>query len=268
MKRKGCPDSSNAKRILPSSMSYTQKIGLCEAIVRLNSNQIENVTDIISKQEPELLEISENEWCFDVNVLKVSTLWEIKNYIESLSKNLKDKSEKQLDRKNLQQDTEHENEVQKKITEIVAMKKEEHNKNDSKGKKEKFTISIEVHDIREGTTCKTCNKCFSDRSNLIKHLRIHTGEMPYQCSICGKLFRHSTSLNSHSNTHKLENPYRCTHEGCTKRFSNQPNLKRHMRIHTGEKPFICFYCGKEFTQSSNCKQHEKWHLKNGDKPVV
>jgi len=254
-------------------MSYDQKMSLCEAIIKLHPKYLQNIVDVIAEEEPELLEKNDTEWCFDVNILKDSTLWLLKKVVQSLSQNkvkkecsIKHEGDGIQKESNPKIKEEHCGffpgpEVHNKES---AGQLEESLKGDHKKKSDKFTITIEVHDIREGTTCPTCKKEFSDRSNLIKHVRTHTSEMPYQCTECGKAFRHTTTLKAHANTHTNQNPFMCTHTDCNKSFANQPNLKRHMRTHTGEKPYSCSFCGKTFSQSSNCKQHEKVHEKNGD----
>jgi len=269
-------------------MSYAQKMALCEAIVKLHPKQLQFVVNIIAEEEPELLEKSETEYSFDVNVLKSSSLWSLKKFVDGFSQKIKNnndpiktedstkstsiiadhvvfKSESIKTDPNtnisgvkfIQRD---EDGCYKKLSslnmeDLAKVSKSENNPS------EKFTITIEVHDIREGTTCPNCKKQFKDRSNLIKHVRTHSGEMPYECNQCGKAFRHTTTLKAHLNTHKDTNPWVCSFPDCNKSFSNQPNLKRHIRTHTGEKPFTCSFCGKAFSQSSNCKQHEKLHEK-------
>ena len=50
--------------------------------------------------------------------------------------------------------------------------------------------------------CKFCKKAFSDSSTLTKHLRIHSGEKPYQCKLCKLKFSQSGNLNRHMRIHE------------------------------------------------------------------
>ena len=47
--------------------------------------------------------------------------------------------------------------------------------------------------------CQYCGKSCYQKSDLLRHLRIHTGAKPYRCEICGKFFR----LRHHVNNHTL-----------------------------------------------------------------
>lgn len=81
-------------------------------------------------------------------------------------------------------------------------------------------------------SCLWCPKKFVTTGHLKQHVRIHTGDRPFQCSWCDKS------------------------------FAQCGDLKRHERIHTGEKPFKCNTCGKCFAQCGNLKKHERIHARD------
>ncbi|CAD5217091.1 unnamed protein product [Bursaphelenchus okinawaensis] len=78
---------------------------------------------------------------------------------------------------------------------------------------------------------KDCDRRFSRSDELTRHIRIHTGQKPFQCRICSRS------------------------------FSRSDHLTTHVRTHTGEKPFTCDVCGRKFARSDERKRHAKVHSK-------
>ncbi|KAG5853579.1 hypothetical protein ANANG_G00027500 [Anguilla anguilla] len=120
----------------------------------------------------------------------------------------------------------------------------------------------DINIIEKRYRCTQCEKCFSQKSALSCHKRIHTGEKPYRCTQCGKCFSKKGVLSCHKRIHTGEKPYRCTQ--CEKCFSQKSTLDSHMRVHTGEKPYKCTECEKCFSQRSVLISHKRIHT--GEKP--
>ncbi|XP_053913313.1 zinc finger protein 236 isoform X6 [Cuculus canorus] len=107
--------------------------------------------------------------------------------------------------------------------------------------------------------CSYCPKSFKKPSDLVRHVRIHTGEKPYKCEECGKSFTVKSTLDCHVKTHTGQKLFSC--HVCSNPFSTKGSLKVHMRLHTGAKPFKCPHCDLRFRTSGRRKTHIQCHYK-------
>ena len=132
---------------------------------------------------------------------------------------------------------------------------------------EKVILHLLQHEKERKFKCEFCSKIFRRKSDVDRHIRIHSGIKPHKCNICGKGFGTKYCLKTHYRCHTGEMPYKCHYKNCNKTFRQNSHLVVHWRTHTGDKPYQCKICLKRFTQHSTLSVHSRIHIKNG-KPFI
>ncbi|CRL07784.1 CLUMA_CG020738, isoform A [Clunio marinus] len=104
--------------------------------------------------------------------------------------------------------------------------------------------------------CDHCSKKFFTKTQLIRHLKIVSGDISYVCDVCWKSCASTMDLKLHRLSHTNQKPYVCSYPECNKAFKTPTARSSHMETHSNIS-FSCSLCSATFRQRNLLQRHLK-----------
>ena len=115
-----------------------------------------------------------------------------------------------------------------------------------------LTAHLTVHGIGNRFKCDQCEKDFSTKSDLKKHIKTHNSS-PEKCNQCGKMYKTEASLKKHIDRTHSEKRLEC--DECEKLFSTVGRLNGHKKQVHVLKSFKCDQCKHRSKTNGELKRH-------------
>ncbi|XP_055540268.1 zinc finger protein 345-like [Wyeomyia smithii] len=134
----------------------------------------------------------------------------------------------------------------------------------------------QVHQKTSQPKCNICDKTFTAKPSLERHMLLHTNAKPYSCDQCGATFRRLLDYRHHKSiVHDGVNPHVCSE--CNQEFKNYQQLYVHkQKIHQKKIPISQYYqqyetcklCRMRFAKGSELMEHIRKEHTEEQYPVL
>ena len=105
-------------------------------------------------------------------------------------------------------------------------------------------------------TCATCNKVFSKKSFLKRHIRYMHENKQEDCQFCNRSFRTKSNRKRHEDVvHRQIKRHVC--QDCGEGFASKYQISGHRRDSHNVEKLKCHMCNKSFSYASNLRQHQQ-----------
>ena len=106
--------------------------------------------------------------------------------------------------------------------------------------------------------CSFCDKAFSSKPSLDKHMHVHTNPMAFVCEECGQGFPFKSRMLQHKITHSVEAHFLCKHGTCGKSFKNTGDVTHQQKSHDNMW-YYCSHCPYKNKDKRNQDSHSRVH---------